>query len=167
MCEGFGLIVSKEMEYYFCEPEYHDDCSHSLILQRLGWKENKNQHLRKFVRVQFPNWISDSFSFDEEETLPGWVENNRNEIKEHCTELFELCDPILTEYHKICDTALTEYDQVFASARAEYRDRPWNEYKNIGDVAWDVMMKKRDAAWAMLIHEFSMIKGYVPKVKCG
>ena len=108
MCEGLGLIVSKELKAYFCEPD-RNDCSHSEILKRLGWKENGNQYLRNFVRVQFPDWTPDLFEFDEEDTLPGWAEEHRAEIATECSRILNLCAPALAEYEKVRDPAWAEF----------------------------------------------------------
>ena len=67
MCEGFGVIVDRELNVWFCEPDKEGNCSHSLTLARLGWKENDDVFLRHFVRVQFPDWTAKSFEFDEED----------------------------------------------------------------------------------------------------
>jgi hypothetical protein len=40
MCNGFGCIVDHNLNLYFTEPDRGGDCSHSEILERLGWQEN-------------------------------------------------------------------------------------------------------------------------------
>ena len=146
MCQGFGIIVSKELELYFIEPDYSGDCSHTDILARLGWKENTNAHLRKFVRVEFQDWQPGSFKFDEDHTLPGWVENNKDEIQGKCVALLNKCDAALAEYEKVRYAALAEYKKVSDAALAEYK-------------------KVRAPALAELITQFSKIEGYVPERK--
>jgi hypothetical protein len=177
MCLGFGLIVDKELNVYFMEPDRDGDCSHSDLLERLGWKENTNKFLRNFVRVEFPDWEPLSFRFDENNTLPGWVENNRDEIMDKCNKVLRLCAPALPEYEKVrapalaeyakvCAPALAEYAKVCASVWAEYekaRAPALAEYKKVCDPAWAEYKKVCDPALAELINKFSKIKGYVPQ----
>ena len=144
MCQGFGLIVNKELKAYFMEPDNEGDCSHSDLLKRLGWKENNNIHLRDFVRIEFTDWQSESFRFDEENTLPGWVENNRDEIQNKCIHILNLCAPARAEYENVRAPAWAEYENVCNQARAEY--------ENVCN-----------PAWAELINQFSKIEGYVPE----
>jgi hypothetical protein len=144
MCKGFGLIVGRELETYFCEPEISGNCSHTETLKRLGWKENEDVYLRSFVRVQFFDWTSGSFEFDEEKTLPGWAEEHRQEIQDRCTRILELCTPAWAEYVKVRDVA-------------------WAEYVKMSDVAWAEYVKVRDAAHEILIEAWKTIPGYVPK----
>jgi len=150
MCEGFGLIVSKDLKVYFVEPNKEGDCSHSDILSRLGWKDNEDKFNRNFVRVEYADWKANSFRFDEENTLPGWAENNRDDIRTTCDGRLSLCAPALAEYNKVRAPALAEYEKVCAPAWAEYkkvRDAAWAEYKKVRDAAWDEYNKVRDAAW--------------------
>jgi hypothetical protein len=133
MCEGFGLIVDKELNVYFIEPDSEGNCSHSDLLERLEWKDNTDQFIRNFVRVEYPDWKKKSFRFDENNTLPGWAENNRDEIIEKCNRTLKVCAPARAEYDKVCAPAWAECKKVCAPA------------------------------WAELINQFSKIKGYVPE----
>ena len=133
MCEGFGLIVSKTLDCYFIEPDSDGDVSHSDILSRLGWKENGDQHIRNFVRVEYPNWQPSSFHFDEDGTLPGWCENNMDEIHNKCDKILSMCAPA------------------------------WAEYMRVREVAWAEYWRMCNVTWAKLIAIFPTIKGYVPK----
>ena len=144
MCTGFGLIVSKELQVYFIEPAYSGNCSHSDILERLGWKENGNKFLRNFVRVEYPDWTADSFRFDEESTLPGWAENSRDDIRAKCESRLSLCAAARAEYERVRAAAWAEFEKVRAPALAEYD-------------------KVRAPAYAELITTFSRIEGYVPR----
>jgi hypothetical protein len=146
MCEGFGLIVSKESKLYFMEPDSSGNCSHSKLLARLDWIENNNQYLRNFVRVEFPDWKPESFHFDEVGTLPGWVENNRDEILSSCVRIFELCVTTYAEFRKVCAITYAEYEKVCDTTREEYK-------------------KMRDTAWAEMIADFSKIEGYVTRIE--
>jgi len=166
MCTGFGLIVSKDLQVYFIEPDYNGNCSHSIILKRLGWKENGNKFLRNFVRVEYPDWTADSFRFDEESTLPGWADENRDDIRAKCESRLSLCAPAWAEYEKVCAPAWAEYEKVCAPALAEYekvRDPAWAEYEKACAPALAEYEKVCDPALAELIIAFSKIEGYVPK----
>ena len=105
MCQGFGIIIDKDINLWFSEPDTDGNCSHSIIIERLGWRENEDPHLRSFVRVEFADWTPESFTFDETTTLPGWCENNKQEIQNKCVALLEKCAPASAEYEKVCDQA--------------------------------------------------------------
>jgi len=143
MCNGFGIIVDKELNLWFSEPDNTGDCSHSMTIQRLGWTENRNINLRHFVRVQFKDWTPNSFMFDEDDTLPGWCEENRDEIKNKCVVLLLRCAPAWAEYKKVCAPAWAEYEKVRAPAWAEYE-------------------KVHAPAWANLVADWINVPGYVP-----
>ena len=144
-------------------PDVHGDVSHSEIIAALGWKENINEHLRNFVRVQCADWKISSFEFDEEQTLPGWVEENREEIKSivkkallhaaHALAEYEKgCAPAWAEYEKVCAHALAEYEKGCAAhAWAEYekvRAHALAEYEKVCAHAWAEYEKVRAPAWA-------------------
>ena len=131
MCEGFGTIVSNELKVYFIESDYDGNVSHSEILKRLGWTDNTDPHLRHFVRTECADWKIKSFRFDEEDTLPGWAEENRQEIINLVGKTLKKVYPALAEYKKV-------------------RDPAWAEYKKV-----------RDQAWAELGKSLSTISGYV------
>ena len=101
MCNGFGCLVDKELNLHFVEPDTDGDCSHSQIIERLGWKENEDRHLRHFVRVEFADWTAGSFKFDENNTLPGWCEAEKDTIREKCITLLGRCAPAYAEYEKV------------------------------------------------------------------
>jgi hypothetical protein len=142
MCQGFGIIIDKDINLWFSEPDTDGNCSHSLIIKRLNWHENVDPHLRNFVRVEFPDWKPESFVFDETTTLPGWCENNKQEIQNKCVSLLEKCTLAWAEYEKVRAPALAEYEKVCAPAWAEYE-------------------KVRVQAWADMITRLKMIGGYV------
>jgi hypothetical protein len=123
MCEGFGMIISSDMKGYFTLPSEDGDMSHSEILQALGWKENTDQHLRNFVRVQCPTWKIGSFEFDEDSSLPTWVEENRDEIINIVKKSLRRCAPAWAEYEKVRAPAWAEYKKVHDAARARFCNR--------------------------------------------
>jgi len=131
MCNGFGMIVTSEMKGYFVEPDTSGDVSHADILNRLGWQDSDNQFTRRFVRVECGDWTMGSFRFDEDDTLPGWAEEHRDEI-------IALVDKTLT-----------------AAAPA------WAEYEKVSDAPWAECQKVRDAALAEFTNALSVIPGYV------
>ena len=118
MCEGFGLIVTREREY-FIEPDKDGDVSHSEILRRLGWKDNTDPFRRNFVRVEYPNWTAESFRVDEASTLPGWCDEQ--DIRTRCDRILAKVAPALAEYEKVSDAARAEYEKVSDAAWAEMR----------------------------------------------
>ena len=110
MCRGFGIIVTKDGRYLFCEPDMDGDCSHSEILRRAGIIENENQFLRNFVRVEYPDWKEESFRFEENLSLPAWVGVDETTAK--CSKLLIRVATALDEYEKVRATALDEYEKV-------------------------------------------------------
>ena len=118
MCEGFGVIVTKDSRYLFCEPDSDGNVSHSEILKRAGIKENSDPFNRAFVRVEIPTWKIGSFRFDEDSTLPGWVDEDA--VKTRCNKLLKRVAPAWAEYEKVCAPALAEYKKVRAPALAEF-----------------------------------------------
>ena len=186
MCQGFGIIIDKDINLWFSEPDTDGNCSHSIIIERLGWRENEDPHLRSFVRVEFADWTPESFTFDETTTLPGWCENNKQEIQNKCVALLEKCAPASAEYKKVCDQAWAEYKKVCDQASAEYekvcdqasaeykkvcapayaeyekvRAQTWAEYEKVRDPAWAEYEKVCDQARADTITRLKMISGYV------
>ena len=151
MCEGFGVIVTKDGRYLFCEPDIDGNVSHSEILKRAGINDNKDLFNRAFVRVEIPTWKIGSFRFDEDSTLPGWVDEDA--VKTRCNKLLKRIAPALTEYEKVRDPALAEYEKV--------RDAAWTEYEKVRDPALAEYEKVRDAALAEYVAKISSIDGYV------
>lgn len=164
MCMGFGCLVDKELNLYFSEPDSTGNCSHSQTLYRLDWKENDDQCLRHFVRVQFSDWMPDSFEFDEGKTLPGWCENEREAIRQGCVALLGRCAPAWAEYEKVCDQARAEYQKVRAMAWAEYekvRGPALVEYYKVRAPALVEFNKMCALAYAAMTATLSRIPGYV------
>jgi hypothetical protein len=94
MCEGFGIIVTKNLDLLWSNPDAFGDCSHSRILHLGGMSDNDNEFLRNFVRIEFPTWWSESYTVDEIESLPGWYEENQDEIKARCFDLLDKVQPL-------------------------------------------------------------------------
>jgi len=175
MCQGFGIIIDKDINLWFSEPDTDGNCSHSIIIERLGWRENEDPHLRSFVRVEFADWTPESFTFDETTTLPGWCENNKQEIQNKCVALLEKCAPAWAEYKKVRaqawaeykkvrDQAYAEYEKVCAPASAEYEKvcaPAYAEYEKVRDQAYAEYEKVCDQARADTITRLKMISGYV------
>jgi len=120
MCIGFGVIVTKNLDLFFCEPDVDGNCSHTEILKRLEWDDNNNLFLRSFVRIECADWIIQSFAFDEMSSLPTWVENARDEIHNMVEKTLLACAPAWAEYEKVRAPARAEYKKVRDMALAEY-----------------------------------------------
>lgn len=152
MCEGFGLIVTKD-NLYFIEPDVFGNVSHSAILRRLGWNDNTDQVLRHFVRVEYPDWTTDSFRFDEDSTLPGWVDEA--EIKTRCDKVLERVCSLFAKYELAKDTAYNECNRVLGEAE---------NYKvllAIGDAANNKLLLELNAAYAEFVQTIKSFTGYV------
>jgi hypothetical protein len=113
MCSGFGGIITKDGRVLFCEPDDDGDCSHSDLLKRLEMNDNNNQFNRPFVRFQFPKWNEESFEWDEEDTLPGWV---TPEHEESAKKVLLRVAPARAEYEKVLAPARAEYKKALAPA---------------------------------------------------
>jgi hypothetical protein len=164
MCEGFGLIVTKDGRYLWCEPDRNGNCSHTEILKRAGIKENKDVHKRSFVRTQFSDWKAESFEFDENGTLPAWVDEVI--VKENCVKLLDRVYLFWAEYEKVVDTAWAEYLTVKATAWSEYKKLKANamaEYLTVTATAWAEYNKVVDPAMAEFIDNIKSITGYLGK----
>jgi len=120
MCNGFGMIVSSEIKGYFTKPNMDGDISHTDILNALGWKENTDPILRRFVRIECSNWTMDTFSFDEKDTLPGWAEEHKEQIVEIVRFALAKAQPAYAEYKRIRETAYAEYKRIHEPAEAEF-----------------------------------------------
>jgi len=140
MCQGFGCIVNNNLDVYFCEPDKEGSISHSEILLRLNWPDNDDAFVRRFVRVECMDWTVASFRFDEDQTLPGWAEQNRVEIINRVELISSKIAQALAEYEKVRAQAWAEYEKV--------RDQAWAEYVKVRAPAWAEYEKVRDQAWA-------------------
>jgi F0F1-type ATP synthase membrane subunit b/b' len=148
MCNGFGGIITQDGRVMFCEPDKDGDCSHSQLLKRLDIPDNTGRFKRSFVRFEFQKWTEESFRYDEDNSLPGWV---NDEHKESAVKVFLRVAPARAEYEKVRDTAWAEYEKVRDTARAEYekvRDTARAEYEKVCDTARAEYEKVRAPAWA-------------------
>jgi len=184
--------VNNNLDVYFCEPDKEGSISHSEILLRLNWPDNDDAFVRRFVRVECMDWTVASFRFDEDQTLPGWAEQNRVEIINRVELISSKIAQALAEYEKVraqawaeyvivCAPALAEYEKVRAQALAEYvkvRAPTWAEYVIVCDPAWAEYVKVRAQAlaeyekvcapaWAAFVSKISTIQGYVPAATAG
>lgn len=92
MCIGMGFIVT-ETHIYHTAPDSRGNVSHESILCLMIERRilerpetTDNIFLRKFVRVEYPTWEIESFTIDEPDTLPPWVDIE--EIRARCDKLF-------------------------------------------------------------------------------
>ena len=153
MCNGFGMIISSEIKGYFTKPDMDGDISHTDILKALGWKENTDPILRRFVRIECSDWTMDTFRFDEENTLPGWAEDHTEKIVEIVRSTLSKAQPAYAEYKRICEPAEAEYKRIRETAEAEY--------KRICEPAYAEYNRIRKTAEAEFISSLSKITGYV------
>ena len=150
MCKGFGTIVTKNMDVYFTMFDEVGDIHHSDIIEALGIEENRNPFLRSFVRTENPVWTTDSFRFDEPGTLPGWVEENKEIIRDKVNVLMLKSFPALKEYEAIQQQAWKEYKAIQQPALKEYeaiQQPAWKEYKAIKQQAWKEYLAIEQPAW--------------------
>ncbi len=105
MCNGFGGIVTANGDFFFSEPDYHGNCSHSRTLDRKRWEDTSTLFWRPFVRVQFSTWAGHSFMFDEDDTLPLWAANARDEIRTKTQRVMERVLPHYTVWKREIDDA--------------------------------------------------------------
>jgi len=163
MCNGFGLIVTRDAQY-FIEPDDDGEVSHSDILARLGWQDSKDAFARKFIRVEYATWKADSFKVDERTTLPGWVDEA--EVKQRCDKVLAKVATAWAEYEKVRDTAYAEYEKVCDTAYAEYqmvRAPAYAKYQKVCGTAMAEYEKVGDAARAEMVAKMSKVRGYVPE----
>jgi hypothetical protein len=114
MCNGFGMIITSELKGYFTTPDSDGDVSHSDILSALGWQDNEDQFTRRFVRIECPDWTIVSFRFDEDSTLPGWAEENRDGIISLVDKTMSATAPARAEHEKVRAPARAEYEKVLS-----------------------------------------------------
>ena len=170
MCQGFGCIVNNNLDVYFCEPDKEGSISHSEILLRLNWPDNDDAFVRRFVRVECMDWTVASFRFDEDQTLPGWAEQNRVEIINRVELISSKIAQALAEYEKVRAQALAEYVKVRAPTWAEYVivcAPAWAEYVKVRAQALAEYEKVCAPAWAAFVSKISTIQGYVPAATAG
>lgn len=97
MCEGFGMLIDKELNYFFVEPDTMGNVHHSEIFRRLCIKENDKIYNRRFIRIECPHWRT-AFNFDEPNTLPGWAEDKREEIQGIVNKVIKSISPAYKKF---------------------------------------------------------------------
>jgi hypothetical protein len=84
MCDGFGCIVTKQLDVFTIEPDCFNNVSHNEIVRRLGYPFPRSYceiPQRKWVRVECKDWTMDSFRLDEPyEWRPAWADELKEEI---------------------------------------------------------------------------------------
>ena len=120
MCEGFGAVYYKTGKAFFTAPDKGGDIRHTAILAAVGRRDNKDQFNRTFVRIECPDWTINSFRFDEENTLPGWAEEAREDIMLWVEKTLSICAPAYAEYDRARDAACAEYNRVCSTAYVKF-----------------------------------------------
>ncbi len=175
MCTGFGAIVTKNLDLFFCEPDAEGDCSHTKILERLKKDDSDSLFNRGFVRIECTDWTIQSFAFDEESSLPAWAEEGRDRIYNLVNKTLLACATARAECEKVCATAWAECEKARAPAWAEYekaraparaecekaRAPAWAEYEKVCAPAWAEYEKVCATAQELMITRLSTIKGYI------
>ena len=110
-CAGFNLILGQSLKPHWIEEESDGSVYHQNILARMGWDDNDNVYMRRFLRIEVSKWDMANFHYDETCTLPGWVENNDEEIKDIVYKLIERIKPIRVE------TGMDKYVSMMGSSR--------------------------------------------------
>jgi hypothetical protein len=112
MCNGFGGIITMDKRVLFMECDRFGDCSHSDLLKRASIKDNDKLQPRYFVRFEFPDWTEASFRWDEDKTLPGWVDD---ECKELAVKTLLRVSPAEAEYKKVSAAAWAEFIKTIST----------------------------------------------------
>jgi hypothetical protein len=169
MCNGFGMIITKDKKFYFCEQDYGDeDMSHSKILQRAPIKENNNPFIRHFVRVECGNWDMESFRFDEEETLPTWVEEERESIWLVTSAILSKVAPLYFDYRKK-NQKYRAFRNKLEDGLYVFTDRINKDGRvhlitNIENKIYKILRKISKAMYRQYVKKLSQIKGYIPEL---
>lgn len=127
MCKGFGMIICKSLKGYFIEPTQYGDISHRDILNRMDKVENESAYLRDFVRIECPDWTFTSFRFDEPRTLPGWVEENREEIIDLVKKTLVKAFKLYREFR----TTMEDLDINYGKSLDEENERTKKELESV------------------------------------
>jgi hypothetical protein len=156
MADGFGILIQQNLTGFWIEGDENDSISHSSILERLGWNENRNPIVRYFARVQVPYYEMENFEFDEGSTLPGWAENNVEEIKEVTRKILNKVKPIMKKYHDAVWQLEQERGQAFVKNDGTY---------TAGLLNSQVASKYNELIYKAkldMIEAYKKIPGYVP-----
>lgn len=156
MASGFGALCGQNLALHWIEAFFGEEISHSTILERMGWEENESTYIRFFVRIQVYSYDIEQFEFDEGTTLPGWVENNRQEIKDNTEKVLVRVAKIRDKYHASMhslDKKLQDLNKTLYNDLADYLLIHQRKEKLISDLE---EMKNKAIA------EYSLIPGYTP-----
>jgi hypothetical protein len=154
---GFGVLVGQGLSLFWIEENESGKISHSDIINRLGWNENADPFVRHFVRVEVPGWKMENFRYDECCTLPGWAENNGQEIEDAVRKILEKIIVVKTEHDKAFKIIDKEWDRKINAMKGD--DCPMVIFDQVGDKYRNLLnaLKQKE------IEEYKKIKGYVPE----
>jgi hypothetical protein len=154
VADGFGALCAQCLDLYWIE-DTGSGVSHSEILRRMGWEENNDVYVRFFVRIEIPGYLPRRFKFDESSTLPGWTENNLDEIKDKALKTLDKVVKVREEWLPKMDKIVS--DRIAAMMQGDSLiDRILNEQTRVA-VDQEYRLMRED-----YIKALSMIKGYVP-----
>jgi hypothetical protein len=162
MGNGFGLIVTEDGRYLWCEPDLAGNVSHRDILNRAKIWKNDNELIHHFVQVEFPGWKKEGFRFDEDSTLPGWVDKVVIRIK--CEDILEKVYPIYANYEPIWVESNRKMHESMLAPDKEYSHfpSPDNYAKKIMAHALAYIGRVNDLArpWAEMVGKLVLIEGF-------
>lgn len=158
MATGFGIIISQGLNAYWTAGDgFNGDTSHTDIIERLGWQENRDVYLRHFVRVEIPRWEFGNFRYDEPNSLPGWAEGRDEEIKDTVHKILGKVNAIRHKYEKEIQALNTERSSKLV--RVENEDDIHAQVLN--DQVYRACELKLQAIKDKMIDEFTSVKGYL------
>ncbi len=166
MCYGFGGIVLWNGTILFGPPDENGDVSHSPIiggadaggLLHPDYCVMRLLAARRYVSFGFPTWTEESFHWDEDGTLPYWL--NEEETKERIVKLFERVTPIWWAAEKQIISARAEYNRVYEKNGWLDRHVPSPDPKDVNAL----MDLRRNRIYTALVNmraELSKIPGYI------
>lgn len=150
MAVGAGILVSQAIKCYWTDIDLNGNQNHRVLIRALGWRENTDARLRRFVRVEVKDWDMKNFSFDENGTLPGWAENNVQEIKDAVAKIIEKVAKVNEKFKADFDALDNMYLPKIGKAVGNYRAQLNQVYER----------KKREIE-DKRAHEFQGMAGYV------
>lgn len=115
MACGFSCIVDVDLNIYWSRTDnmHSTDMSHIYIIANANIVENNSVYLRRWIRIEFPKWKTGKgldydiknglFCFDEQSSLPTWVEENKEEIYQKTLDLMERVKPIVMKYFRMTE----------------------------------------------------------------
>lgn len=162
MCDGFGVIVTKDLKIWFVEPDINGDVSHERIIDLLILSKILGKHAddgikpRTFVRVEFPEWTEESFRFDQPHGLPTWCEASADEIQERCVKLMLR----VKEPWYICRA---NQDKVYKDWQKRYLSckEDMTLSGKLCSTDWNEMHNKKVDYYNKFVKEISVFDGYI------